>query len=301
MAGLGPKPRLAAAPSGTDGLQFYQPPGGAMQPPTSFGQPTDGYAAPAQPPMGVQPPAQPFPQPGHFPQPGGMMPVAGSMGQPMGGSMGQPMGGPMGPMGGSMGGSMGGPMQPGSFPPVQQAGQMSYDDDLENEPPLLEELGINVEHIVLRMKGVALFKTIDQDVLEDADLSGPIAIIMMLGTCLLLAGKIQFGYLYGLGVSGCMSIWLLINVMSQKGGIDLYRTTSILGYGLIPIVVLAFFGIFLSLQSTFGSVISAACIFWATATSSRFFATAIAMQNQRWLVAYPVGLFYTCFTLLVAF
>mmetsp|Transcript_15188 Transcript_15188/g.39114 ORF Transcript_15188/g.39114 Transcript_15188/m.39114 type:complete len:296 (-) Transcript_15188:100-987(-) len=295
MAGnLGPKPRMGAPTggglqqSGADGLQFYQPPGGAMQPQT-FGQPVQ-QSQPVQPPAAVQPPCN-FPppqQPGNFPQPGAMMPPAGSMGQPVGGAMGPP------------GGSMGFGMQPGSFPGAAQS-PSSYDDDIENEPPLLEELGINVEHIVLRMKGVALFKQIDQDVLEDADLSGPIAIIMTLGTCLLLAGKIQFGYLYGLGVSGCMSIWLLINVMSQKGGIDLYRTTSILGYGLIPIVVLAFFGIFLSLQSTFGTAVSALCILWATATSSRFFATAIAMDNQRWLVAYPVGLFYTCFTLLVAF
>jgi hypothetical protein len=290
MAGnLGPKPRMSAPANGADGLQFYNAPGGAMQPPTSFGAPDGHAAAPVQPPsMGVQPPAQPgqFQQPGSFPQPGGMMPVTGSMGQPVGG--------PMGPMGG-------GPMQPGHFPQASQQAPLSYDDDIENEPPLLEELGINVEHIVLRVKGVAMFKTVDQDVLEDADLSGPIAIIMALGMCLMMAGKIQFGYLYGLGVSGCMGIWLLINVMSQKGGIDLYRTTSILGYGLIPIVVLASFGIFVSLQSTFGSLMSALCIVWATATSSRFFATAIAMQNQRWLVAYPVGLFYTCFVLLVAF
>lgn len=293
---LGPKPRMGAPSAGgglqqqngADGLQFYAPPGGAMQP-TSFGQPVQPPAAggvqPPTAPFGGGAPVQPPTQPGNFPQPG-MMPVQGSMGQPVGGAM-------------APGGNLGGPMTPGYFPPVQQG--TGVDDDIENEPPLLEELGINVEHILLRIKGVAMFKSVDQDVLEDADLSGPIAIIMMLGTCLLLAGKIQFGYLYGLGVSGCMSIWLLINVMSQKGGIDLYRTTSILGYGLLPIVVLAALGIFLSLQSSFGTIISAACIFWATATSSRFFATAIAMQNQRWLVAYPVGLFYTCFTLLVAF
>ncbi|CAK0840773.1 unnamed protein product [Prorocentrum cordatum] len=90
-------------------------------------------------------------------------------------------------------------------------------------------------------------------------------------------------------------------VMNQTGGIDLYRTSSILGYGLIPIVILALVGIFLSLQSTAGALLAGVCIFWATATSSRFFATAISMQQQRWLVAYPVGLFYTCFTLLAVF
>lgn len=192
------------------------------------------------------------------------------------------------------------PMQPGTFSSHHTTSSSNY-DDIENEPPLLEELGINVEHILMRMKGVALFKQIEEDVLADLDLSGPIAILVALATCLLLAGKISFSSVYGFGLSGCIGIWMLINVMSQKGGIDLYRTMSILGYGLIPTVILAFLGIFASLKSTAGTIISAICILWSTATSSRFFATAIAMHQQRWLVAYPVGLFYTCFTLLTVF
>merc|ERR1719272_1299262 len=186
--------------------------------------------------------------------------------------------------------------QPGNFPPPTQS--FNDDDDFENEPPILEELGINIEHIWMRIQGVAFFKRIDQDLLADADLSGPLMIGMALGVCLLLAGKLQFGYIYGLGATGCVGVCLLINVMSQRGGIDLYRTMSILGYGLIPIVFLALIGILFSLKSTFGSVVSVLAIGWSTATSSRFFATAISMHQQRWLVAYPVGLVYTCFTLI---
>ena len=47
---------------------------------------------------------------------------------------------------------------------------------------------------------------------------------------------------------------------SSLAGIDLYRTMSILGYGLIPIVFLALFGILVSLKSTFGSLMAAVCI-----------------------------------------
>jgi len=190
--------------------------------------------------------------------------------------------------------------QPGHFPPPKE--NLNFDDDdFENEPPILEELGINVEHILLRMKGVAFFKQVEQEVLEDLDLSGPLAIIMALSTCLLCAGKITFSYVYGFGVSGCVLIWMLINLMSQKGGIDMYRTASVLGYGLIPVVIMAFLGVFVSLNSSFGSIVAGLCIMWATATASRFFATAIAMNQQRWLVAYPVGLFYVCFSLLTVF
>eukprot|EP00434_Breviolum_minutum_P041844 symbB.v1.2.037227.t1/scaffold5437.1/size27202/1 len=163
------------------------------------------------------------------------------------------------------------------------------------------ELGINVEHIMLRMQGVALFKKLDEEVLRDADLSGPLMICLTLGLALLLAGKLQFGYVYGLAAGGSFGICCLINVMSQKEGIDLYRTMSILGYGLIPIVFLAIFGIIVSLKSSFGSIMAAICIAWATASSSRFFAIAIHMEDQRWLVAYPVGLVYTFFTLITIF
>merc|ERR1719230_588336 len=125
------------------------------------------------------------------------------------------------------------------------------------------------------MQGVAFFQKLDQDLLDDADLTGPLVICLSLGVCLLLAGKLHFGYIYGLGATGGFGICMLINVMSQREGIDLYRTMSILGYGLLPIVALAFIGIFVSLKSTFGTIVSLACITWATATSSRFFAVAI--------------------------
>lgn len=192
-----------------------------------------------------------------------------------------------------------GNMQAGKFPPPQQS--YGYDDDIENEPPLLEELGINVEHIVMRMKGIAFFKQIDGEVLRDADLMGPIVIILTLCMCLLLRGKLQFGYVYGFSGTGCLGIWMLVYVMSQSGGIDVLTTASLLVYGLIPIILVAVVAIVLSLRGPAGMLLSGGCIFWATASSSRFFAKGFLRPEQKWLVAYPIGVFYTCFVLLVVF
>lgn len=278
LSNLGPAPRTYSVgqppeKGASPDLQFYTPPTGAIQP--------GGFAPPG---AALQPPMPP--QAGGFQQ---GFPSGGfqSGGYPASGFMGQP----------PQPSTFSGQLQPGAFPPAHS----SSFDDMENEPPLLEELGINVEHIWLRMQGVAFFKRLDEDVLRDADLSGPLVICLALGTALLLAGKLQFGYIYGLAAGGSFGICMLINVMSQRGGIDLYRTMSILGYGLIPIVILAIIGIFVSLKSTFGTIASALCIAWSTATSSRFFATAISMHQQRWLVAYPVGLVYTFFTLITIF
>merc|ERR1712167_144503 len=107
---------------------------------------------------------------------------------------------------------------------------------------------------------------------------------MALGACWVFAGKLMLGYMYGLGLTSGIGIGLLINVMSSNKTIDLYRTMSILGYGLLPMVLLAFVGIFMSLKGKFGLLASLCCIGWSTAVSSQFFAVAMSLPRQRWLV-----------------
>lgn len=200
--------------------------------------------------------------------------------------------------------------QPGFFPPpggniggpapTPIAAQQG-DDEFLNEPPILEELGVNVDQLVERLKGVAMFKGVDHELMADADMSGPLVIALCIGVCMLLAGKLNFGYLYGIGMVGCLGTWLVTNGLSQREAIDMYRVMSILGYGLLPILLLAFVNIFVSLKGVMGLCLAPVCIFWSTATASRFFAVAITMNNQRWLVAYPVGLVYALFVLITVF
>lgn len=70
---------------------------------------------------------------------------------------------------------------------------------------------------------------------------------LLLGTALLLKGKIHFGYIYGVGAIGCISMCLLLNLMSETP-VDLLHTTSVLGYCFLPIVVLAFGSLVVSLE-----------------------------------------------------
>jgi protein YIPF5/7 len=60
-------------------------------------------------------------------------------------------------------------------------------------------------------------------------------------------GKVHFGYIYGVGVVGCVGVWSIVNLLSQQG-VDLHRTFSILGYGLLPIVGLGLASVFVSYQ-----------------------------------------------------
>merc|ERR1712137_1357094 len=43
--------------------------------------------------------------------------------------------------------------------------------------------------------------------MEGADLAGPLVFGFTLGLFLLLGGKVHFGYIYGMGVIGCLSMY----------------------------------------------------------------------------------------------
>ncbi|CRH01202.1 Yip1 protein, putative [Plasmodium relictum] len=174
-------------------------------------------------------------------------------------------------------------------------------EEEEEELPLLEELGINFDLISKRMKSVFMFYKIDHSLFENSDLSGPLLIVLSLGFILLLAGKASFSYIYLIGIISSLSIYLLLNMMSQNLTLDLYRTISMLGYSLLPLVILSIISILINLRSKKGYTISFFCILWSALTASRFFEVALCMNSQRYLVAYPIFLLYSCFALIIIF
>jgi len=60
---------------------------------------------------------------------------------------------------------------------------------------------------------------------------------------------VQFGYIYGFGLSGCLAIYCVINLLSQKNQyVELYKTVSVMGYSLMPFVLLACLSLFVDLE-----------------------------------------------------
>lgn len=127
------------------------------------------------------------------------------------------------------------------------------------------ELGINFLHI--RAKSLTVLnplQRIDEHIMDDADLAGPLLFCFCFGTFLLFvsnnsphkrtrnsdivqSGKPQFGYIYGVGVLGSASIYTLLNLMSEKG-IDAYRVASVLGYCLLPMVGVGAISVMVTLE-----------------------------------------------------
>ncbi|XP_078683520.1 protein YIPF5-like isoform X2 [Branchiostoma floridae x Branchiostoma belcheri] len=194
--------------------------------------------------------------------------------------------------------------------PMGQGDPNSFEDEpplleghtsFEDEPPLLEELGINFDHITQKtMTVLNPTKETDASILGDGDLAGPLVFCLMFGSCLLLGGKVHFGYIYGIGGIGCVSLWCLLNMMSLTG-VSVWTVASILGYCLLPMVFLSGASIILSLQGVLGQILATLSVGWCSLSASKLFVSALAMHDQQLLVAYPCALLYGVFALLTIF
>ncbi|KAL7298589.1 protein YIPF7 [Trichogramma pretiosum] len=180
--------------------------------------------------------------------------------------------------------------------------------DEEDEPPLLEELGIDPDRIIQKTLAVLnpfhrRGQTDDANyLLQDADLAGPLAFCLALASFLVLAGsKAHFGYVYGLAVTSCLLMYILQYLMSSSGNVTLASVASVLGYCILPVVGLAGIGIFTSLKGPGGLIFAVVAVLWATLSSSRLFCAMSGEEKQRLLIAYPCLLLYGVFTLIVIF
>ena len=90
--------------------------------------------------------------------------------------------------------------------------------------------------------------------------------------------------------------------MSHPGhGTNYLRSASVLGYCLLPLVITSFLGIFLSMDGTLGYGLVAGAISWCTYAASSMFVAVLRVRDVRWLVAYPLGLFYSVFGIMAIF
>ncbi|KAF1352139.1 protein transport protein yip1 [Delphinella strobiligena] len=189
----------------------------------------------------------------------------------------------------------------------------------EGEPPLLEELGVNFGHIKTKTLTVLNpLARIDQHIMDDSDLAGPILFFLLFGTFLLLSGKLHFGYIYGLAALGSISLHWILSLMSPpeasvahdqsnpqgsalSSTLTIWRSASVLGYCLLPLVLTSFVGIGLPLDTLFGYLLTTAAICWCTYSSSAMFCAVGRMTGMRGLVAYPLALFYVGFGIMAIF
>ncbi len=175
------------------------------------------------------------------------------------------------------------------------------EDDFANEPPLLEELGINPDHIVQKTLTVLNpMRSTRSEVAGDADLAGPLVFCCAFGSLLLLTGKIHFNYIYGIGALGCVANYGLLSLMSTSP-VSFTVVVSVLGYCILPIVALSAISILISLTGPVGTLVTILAIIWSSWSASKLFVTAFSMEHQQPLVAYPCCMLYAVFALITMF
>ncbi|KAM9842029.1 protein YIPF7-like [Aulostomus maculatus] len=174
-------------------------------------------------------------------------------------------------------------------------------DPGEEEPPLLEELGINFDHIWQKTLTVLNpFKPADGSIMNETDLTGPILFCVALGVTLMMAGKAQFGYVYGISATACIGMFVLLSLMSSRS-VSYGCVASVLGYCLLPMVALSACAVFYSLQGVLGTVLAVLVVSWCSLSASKIFISTLTMEGQQLLVAYPCALLYGLFALLTVF
>ncbi|EAQ84840.1 hypothetical protein CHGG_08854 [Chaetomium globosum CBS 148.51] len=296
----GAPPNQGYTPTGAQNLQFYS---------SNYAQPVSGHATPSQASYGYGAPSS-----GAY---GASASFNSGFGDPA------DVSGRMGEQGG---------LQTGWLAAFSTEGY-------PGEPPLLEELGVNVGHIGTKTLAVLNpFSRIDQHLMDDSDLAGPLFFFLLYGTFLLLSGRVHFGYIYGLAVLGSVLLHGILSLMAPSqhldpttggppnptapsysssasnpsphapgtttsGGSNLTfaRSASVLGYCLLPLVSTSLVGIFMPMDKPAGITLTSAAIMWCTWSASGIFCAVGGMRGMRALVAYPLALFYVGFGIIAVF
>ncbi|CAI0423557.1 unnamed protein product [Linum tenue] len=175
--------------------------------------------------------------------------------------------------------------------------------NFDEEPPLLDELGIHPDQILRKTKSILNPFRVNSDVHMDSDLSGPMFLYISLCLFQLLAGKIQFGVILGWIVVSSIFLYVVFNMLAgRNGNLDLHSCTSVVGYCLLPVVMLSAISLFLPQGGGIRFVISGVFVIWATrACTNLMVAVARGGEEHRGLIAYACFLIYTLFSLLVIF
>ncbi|KAL2539844.1 Integral membrane Yip1 family protein [Abeliophyllum distichum] len=182
---------------------------------------------------------------------------------------------------------------------ISTGGATGFEDEL----PLLEELGINTKQIYQKTISILNPFRINAHLHEDADLSGPFLFLMAFGLFQLLAGKLHFGIILGWVTVASLFLYVVFNMLAGKNGnLDLYRCLSLIGYCILPIVILSAVSLFVPQGGMVIMVLMGLFVIWSTRVCTRLLVELASYGDEhRGLIAYACFLIYMLFSLLVIF
>ncbi|XP_051230465.1 uncharacterized protein [Lolium perenne] len=172
-----------------------------------------------------------------------------------------------------------------------------------DEKPLLEELGINMRLVWRKTLSIVLhpLRSADPSIHADADLSGPFLFILSFGLFQLLAGKLHFGIALGSATVASLFLYFVFSKISagRHGGPGLRRCASLVGYGMLPMVIFSAISLFLPRGGRLIFGVAMGFVLWSTRVCATLLAS--TAKDHRGLIAFACWLVYMLFALLVIF
>ncbi|KAH7848228.1 hypothetical protein Vadar_023933 [Vaccinium darrowii] len=186
---------------------------------------------------------------------------------------------------------------------ANNSGVISSGMGFDDEPPLLEELGINTRQIYTKTVSILNPLRVNANLHVDADLSGPFLFLMAFGLFQLLAGKLHFGIILGWVTMAALFLYVVFNLLAgRNGNLDLYRCVSLIGYCMLPMVVLSAVALFLPQGGVAIFIAAGVFVVWSTRVCTRLLVELASCGDEhRGLIAYACFLIYMLFSLLVVF
>ncbi|KAF8069527.1 yipf5 [Scenedesmus sp. PABB004] len=190
-------------------------------------------------------------------------------------------------------------------PPPGAGASAAYSSGFEDEPPLLEELGIDIPSILQKTKAILLHQ-MRAPCLDDLDFGGALIFLLLLGGLHLLLGKMHFGVLLGWSAVQSGVLWFVVNQIasneaSEHRALDLYSCCCIVGYGLLPLILLSL-GVLLMPRGPVSVVLAVLAAAWSALTAAKVLARiSHALAEVRSLVLVPCFLLYGSFALLTVY
>ncbi|WOL06883.1 hypothetical protein Cni_G15617 [Canna indica] len=182
-------------------------------------------------------------------------------------------------------------------------GSLSVSGSFEDEPPLLEELGINTRQIWRKTLSILNPLRVNANLHEDGDLSGPFLFLMAFGLFQLLAGKFHFGIILGWVIVAALFLYVVFNMLAgRNGNLDLYRCVSLVGYCMLPMVIFSALSLFVPHGGVVIFTMAAAFVLWSTRVCTALLVELASCGDEhRGLIAYACLLVYMLFSLLIIF
>jgi hypothetical protein len=211
-------------------------------------------------------------------------------------------------------------------------GKVSWSGGFPDEPPLLEELGVDFSQIARRAKSAMNplpSRKATRETSKDDDLAGPLIVFGLIATLHALQGKLHYGYILGWSaIASGLTCWLLNQLTAQSNNdagenLSLSRTASVIGYNATSILFLSVVKAFVhsegssnsgskssnggSLSGTTNSfgilAFAVVCVLQASSKSSGLFLHGMGQcsEGKRLVVFYPMVLLYSLYALLTLY